>query len=91
MVWLFTFYWICKRDLYDWWKRRIECEAVVGHRYYCLMMLSIYAVKCDISREELEADCLELADVFEGRTKSDDNHFTKMIWNRHTTVDYQCH
>lgn len=69
-------HWICKRDLYDWWKRRIEVEAVVGHRYYCLMMLSIYAVKCDISREELEADCLELAEVFEGRTKSEDNHFT---------------
>ena len=69
-------HWICKRDLYDWWKRKIEEEAVVGHRYYCLMMLSIYAVKCDISREELEADCLELAEVFEGRTKSEDNHFT---------------
>lgn len=69
-------HWICKRDLYDWWKRKIESDAVVGHRYYCLMMLSIYAVKCDISREELEADCLELADVFEGRTKSEDNHFT---------------
>lgn len=69
-------HWICKRDLYDWWKRRIEVEAVVGHRYYCLMMLAIYAVKCDIPREELEADCLELAEVFEGRTKSEDNHFT---------------
>lgn len=69
-------HWICKRDLYDWWKRRIEVEAVVGHRYYCLMMLSIYAIKCDISREELEADCLELAEVFESRTKSEDNHFT---------------
>lgn len=69
-------HWICKRDLYDWWKRRIEGEAVVGHRYYCLMMLSIYAVKCDISREELEADCLELAEIFEGRTTSEDNHFT---------------
>lgn len=69
-------HWTCKRDLYDWWKRRIEGEAVVGHRYYCLMMLSIYAVKCDISREELEADCLELAEVFEDRTRSEDNHFT---------------
>lgn len=69
-------HWICKRALYDWWKRKIEEEAVVGHRYYCMMMLSIYAVKCDISREELEADCLELAEVFEGKTTSEDNHFT---------------
>lgn len=69
-------HWICKRDLYDWWKRRITDEAVVGHRYYCMMMLSIYAVKCDISREELEADCLELAEVFEERTDNENNHFT---------------
>lgn len=70
-------HWICKKDLYNWWKRRIEGEGAVGHRYYCLMMLCIYAVKCDVSREELEADCLELAEVFEGRTESEDNHFTE--------------
>lgn len=70
-------HWICKRDLYDWWKRRIREEARVGHRYYCLMMLSIYAVKCDINREELEADCLELMAEFEKLTDREDNHFTE--------------
>lgn len=70
-------YWICKRDLYDWWKRRIREEARVGHRYYCLMMLAIYAVKCDIDREELEADCLELMEEFEKLTDREDNHFTE--------------
>lgn len=70
-------HWICKRDLYDWWKRRITAEAVVGHRYYCLMMLSIYAIKCDISRAELEHDCFELMEVFEERTDRADNHFTE--------------
>ena len=70
-------YWICKRDLYDWWKRRIREEARVGHRYYCLMMLAIYAVKCDINREELEADCLELMAEFEKLTDREDNHFTE--------------
>lgn len=69
-------HWICKRDLYDWWKRRIKDEAVVGHRYYCLMMLSIYAIKCDIKLEELEKDCFELAESFEKKTTSEDNHFT---------------
>ena len=69
-------HWICKRDLYDWWKRRIKDEAVVGHRYYCLMMLSIYAIKCDIELEELEKDCFELAEIFEKKTTSEDNHFT---------------
>ena len=70
-------HWICKRDLYDWWKRRIREEARVGHRYYCLMMLAIYAVKCDIPREELEADCLELMEEFEKLTEKEDNHFTE--------------
>lgn len=69
--------WVCKRDLYDWWKRRITAEAKVGHRYYCLMMLAIYAVKCEISREELEADCFELMEVFEAQTDSETNHFTE--------------
>lgn len=69
--------WICNRALYDWWKRRIESEAVVGHRYFCLMMLSIYAVKCNIPRKELEADCLRLAVIFESRTVDESNHFTE--------------
>lgn len=69
--------WVCKRDLYDWWKRRIEAEAVVGHRYYCLMILAIYAVKCDITQEELERDCFALMEVFESRTDKETNHFTE--------------
>lgn len=69
--------WVCKRDLYDWWKRRIEAEAVVGHRYYCMMILAIYAVKCNISQEELEKDCFELMEIFERKTDDPDNHFTE--------------
>ena len=68
--------WICKRDLYEWWKRRIREEAVVGHRYYCMMILCIYAIKCNIDREELENDCFELMHIFEERTDQEDNHFT---------------
>lgn len=40
------------------------------------MTLAIYAVKCDIDREELEEDCMELMEVFEERTDREDNHFT---------------
>lgn len=69
--------WTCKKDLYEWWKRKIEAEAVVGHRYYCMMMLAIYAVKCNVSREELEQDCFELMSLFESRTDKDTNHFTE--------------
>lgn len=70
-------HWTCKRDLYDWWKRRITDEAVVGHRYYCLMMLVIYAIKCNIDRVELESDCFELMRIFEERTDNENNHFTE--------------
>ncbi len=51
--------WICKRDLYDWWKRRIG-EVQQGHRYWFIMTLSTYAIKCGISRDELEKDALAM-------------------------------
>ena len=44
--------WVCKRALYDWWKDRIENEAKTGHRYYCMMMLAVYARKSGIDLEE---------------------------------------
>lgn len=68
--------WVCKRAVYDWWKEKIKAEAVVGHRYYCMMILAIYAVKCDIPQEELEKDCFELMGLFEAKTDKEDNHFT---------------
>jgi hypothetical protein len=70
-------HWVCKRDLYDWWKRKIEAEAVVGHRYYCMMILAIYAVKCEIPQEELERDCFDLMSLFDSKTDKDTNHFTE--------------
>lgn len=71
--------WVCKEDLYNWWLRKIGegAEAVVGHRYYCMMCLVIYAIKCDIPRERLEQDCFMLLDLFEERTDNEDNHFTE--------------
>ena len=68
--------WYCNRAVYDWWLDRIEYEATVGHRYFCLMTLAIYALKCDISYDELEADCLRLFHKYEGMTVKEDNHFT---------------
>jgi hypothetical protein len=52
--------WTVKRDLYDWWKRKIEEGASVGHRYFCVMALAVYARKCGISHEELEKDAFDL-------------------------------
>ena len=52
--------WVVKRDLYDWWKRKIESGATVGHRYFCVMALAVYARKCAVPYEELEQDALHL-------------------------------
>lgn len=68
--------WTCKRDLYDWWKRRLY-EIQEGHRYYGVMCLSIYAKKSGISREELEADAYGLVDKLDSLTTQENNHFTR--------------
>lgn len=69
--------WTCNRAVYEWWYSKILNGATVGHRYYCLMMLCIYAIKCDISEEELEEDCLQLMEVFDQKSSSDENRFTE--------------
>lgn len=78
--------WHVSRNVYDWWKREIQTGAVVGHRYYCMMMLAIYARKCSmydpkhnpnpVTEDELRADAFELMDHMESLTDDEDNHFT---------------
>ena len=45
--------------LYDWWKKKIRDGAAYNHRYFCLMCLAIYGVKCDVPYEQVEKDVLE--------------------------------
>lgn len=68
--------WIVKRDLYDWWKREILTKGTVGHRYYCIMCLAIYAKKCNINFDELKADAISFKKHFDNLTTETDNHFT---------------
>lgn len=77
--------WHVSRNVYDWWKREILSGARVGHRYYCLMTLAMYAQKCSlydpvknpnpVTREELEKDSFEIMEYFESLTVDEDNHF----------------
>lgn len=79
--------WATNRAVYEWWKQRILEEAVVGHRYYCMMMLAVYAIKCSkfdleknpipVTQEELERDCMELLTVFDERSDDPKNPFTE--------------
>ena len=66
--------WICKRDLYDWWLRRIR-EVQQGHRYWGVFVLAVYAKKCAISYEELVSDAIELITFLDSIGK--DDPFTK--------------
>ena len=69
--------WICKRALYDWWKKKIIKQAKTGHRYYCMMMLAVYARKAGIEREELEKDAFIFMEKFDKLPASEDNPFTE--------------
>ncbi|MCM1264232.1 MAG: hypothetical protein NC313_16090, partial [Butyrivibrio sp.] len=68
-------YWEADRAVYEWWKREINEKAKVGHRYYCMMMLAVYARKCGVSREDLEQDAFRIMRHFENLTDNDNNHF----------------
>lgn len=69
--------WHCNRAVYDWWKDKILKGGKVGHRYYCLMCLSVYARKCGIDEKELEKDAFLLMDFLDDMSETDDNRFTE--------------
>lgn len=53
--------------LYDWWLRKITDEengASYGHRYFAIMCLVIYAVKCDVPYEKVKKDAYKLVPKF---------------------------
>lgn len=79
--------WNTNRRVYEWWKHRILTGATVGHRYFCLMMLAVYAQKCSrydpkhnpdpVTREQLEADAFALLPFMESMTDNENNHFDR--------------
>ena len=79
--------WALSRRVYDWWLREIKAGAADGHRFHCLMMLAIYAIKCGnydekknpnpVTQEEFEEDAWSLLEDFNARGKRDDNPFTE--------------
>ena len=70
--------WHIKRDLYDWWLRKIQGgEVSVGHRYWCLSVLASYGIKCDIPEDEVLTDALELLPMLDHISDDEHNRFTK--------------
>lgn len=69
--------WHVNRALYDWWLAKIEEKASPGHRYHCLSVLAAYAVKCDVSEDELLSDAMRLLPILDKRSDDDHNRFTR--------------
>lgn len=63
--------WTNKPDLYNWWLRKIREGASYGHRFWCVMMLTIYAIKCDIPFEKLEEDAYGLIPFLDSINKQE--------------------
>lgn len=79
--------WALNRNVYEWWKRKIMEGAKCGHRYWCLRMLSIYAVKCSnydekknpnpVTYDELEVDIFSFLEFLDSITKEGFEGFTR--------------
>ena len=78
-------HWVNKKALYDWWIRKAESGYSTGHRYYCMMALAIYAVKCGIDEETLEEDMRHLYDYM--KSKEDVQEVGKNVLTLH---DMEC-
>lgn len=70
-------HWTCSRDVYNWWIKKLYKHAKTGHRYYCLMVLSIYAKKCDIPYTELEHDAFKIMKFLDSLPADENNPFNE--------------
>lgn len=68
--------WVCKKDLYEWWKRKI-LTVKVGGRYFSIMALCSYGLKCGISERQIRKDAYAFLEHLESITDDENNHFTK--------------
>lgn len=64
------------RGAYESWLSRIEDEAVVHGRYFAVLALVAYAVKCNVSLKELEKDAYGLVPVLDKLSDEPGNRFT---------------
>lgn len=69
--------WQAKKAVYDWWLKKLKDNIQVGHRYYGIMVLSIYAKKCGVDKQTLENDAFGLIDAMDELTIDENNHFTR--------------
>lgn len=69
--------WVCNEALYEWWKNKIMNEVQVGGRYFSIMALCAYGLKCGISETKIRRDAYSFLEHLESLSFDDDNHFTR--------------
>lgn len=69
--------WTCDEALYEWWKRKITEEVKVGGRYFSIMALCAYGLKCGIPEQRIRRDAYAFLEHLESLTEDEDNHFSR--------------
>lgn len=69
--------WVCNQALYEWWKGKINGEVRVGGRYFSIMALCAYGLKCGIPERQIRQDAYSFLEHLESLTDDEDNHFTR--------------
>ena len=72
--------WVSNPALYKWWLEKLQrndSEVRDGNRYNCIAVLFIMAIKCNIEREFVLQDALELVEPFNELTIRPENEFTR--------------
>lgn len=69
--------WTCNTALYEWWKRKMGSEVKAGGRYFSIMALCAYGLKCGIPERQIKRDAYSFLEHLESLTEDEDNHFTK--------------
>ena len=66
--------WTCNSALYRWWFEKAK-GAKVGHRYFAMMMLAIYAIKSGIDYETLKKDIVVLGEELDEQSPKDGSNY----------------
>lgn len=51
--------------------KKEENGASYGHRYFCIMTLVIYGIKCGLSKDEIKQDAIDLIPFLNGLNKEE--------------------
>ncbi|MBQ6090006.1 MAG: repa [Lachnospiraceae bacterium] len=62
---------------YEWWKRKIMNDVKAGGRYFSIMALCAFGLKCGVSEWQIRRDAYSFIDHLESLTEDEDNHFKR--------------